>query len=361
MNSLLVKAMLKRRRQLPDCRGTLGSSSSSNSSSSSSRSCLRTPADMYLLSLLLARTCVALFVMPARILGLYSTEGIGELICELCTFAATGSAATSVLSTCAVCVSKIAQLKIATTPSNKSIWISVVALWILGYVYAVREPFLNGIVTRENSKGDVIFVCAELPKYRSLTAVFLLCDVAMLFLVPTLIVVFGSVYYIKLTSKLAKTSPSKQKVNPSTKVSSGSDTKGTPNGKHPSNDDSRHESSSSKPAAADVRYMSLIIMLLFVGCYVTTYLWKVLMYLGLVDNLSVETALHVEQAMFFWTFLNPLLNSGVYLYFRPDLRDNFISIFVCKQSENAIACAKSTNEKCPEKKNTVRQIQNWMK
>ena len=82
------------------------------------KNCLAKSSDIFLVSLLAARTMVAFFVMPSRILGLFPIGNVGSILCKLCEFAATGSAASSVLSTCAVAVSKVNETKTATRSSS---------------------------------------------------------------------------------------------------------------------------------------------------------------------------------------------------------------------------------------------------
>ena len=311
MNILIIYAMIRR--------------------NSARVNCLRKPADVFLLSLILARTCVAIFVMPARILAMYSTEGIGSLICKLCVFAGTGSAATSVLCTCAVCISKILDVKSCHQLTTKAIWFRVCILWFVGCLYGVREPFINDIVTRESSSGDVIYVCAEQPSYRSVWAAFLLCDVIVLFVCPALLVMFGTITYIRLTNKInamdvmcTKTKGDDAKMQNLASISGSKQNS-------ENNNVTSHGINHAAPKQPDTRYFALMILILFVGCYATSYTWKLLIYNGTVAKLDIQVAMNTEQVMYLWTFLNPLLNTLVYLYFRVDIRNSMKDMFSKKK------------------------------
>ena len=70
-------------------------------------------ANVFFLSLLVARTSVAIFVIPARITGLFSNELLGSVLCKLCHYAGRGSAVTSVLSTTAVALPNTERFRIS--------------------------------------------------------------------------------------------------------------------------------------------------------------------------------------------------------------------------------------------------------
>ena len=320
INALIIRAMTKR---LAGRRRSEGN-------------CIKKPSDMFLLSLVVARMNVAGFVMPARIMGMFSTRGIGPVICKLCEFAGTGSATTSVLSTCAVGISKVVALHSKNDPSAKSVIIIIALLWILGHVYAVRQPFLVSIVTRENSDGQIMFICGEIAKHRGISAVFMICDIMLLFVVPTVIVIFASISFIRMSSKPQpmKDSDANEKANDMT---ANDDKLRTMDAKCVSKSDKEKSieagQAKRKLCRADSRFMAVIIMFLFIFCYAAAYAWKLLVFFDAISHLSMDTSLTIEQALFMWTFLNPVLNACVYLYFRADIRERFISIFVKEKEQ----------------------------
>ena len=67
-------------------------------------------SNLYLLSLVLARASVAVFVIPARITGMFSEAYLGSALCKLCHFAALGSSAASVFSVVSIAISKYIQV-----------------------------------------------------------------------------------------------------------------------------------------------------------------------------------------------------------------------------------------------------------
>ena len=313
MNALIVRAMTKRLSGKRESEGN----------------CIKKPSDMFLLSLIIARMNVAGFVMPSRIMGMFSSEGIGQVICKLCAFAGTGSAATSVFCTCAVGISKVIELKWKEVPSRKPVIKTIALLWVIGHAYALREPFLNDIVERENSKGEIIFICGEIPKYRTMTAVFIMCDILLLFVIPTVIVICASIAFIKHSSK---SSPNGMIKNNNTHVNANTQipekipkSAWTENGSVDVLKD--RNVSFQAPKSADTRYMAVIILCLFIFCYAAAYTWKAMIFTDSISHLKMETALTIEQALYLWTFLNPLLNAATYLYFRLDIRVRFKSIF----------------------------------
>ena len=328
INALIIRAMFKRR-------------GGTNTESPKERlNCIRKPSDLFLLSLIVARMNVAAFVMPARIMGMFSTEGIGSLVCKACAFAGTGSATTSVFCTCAVAVCKVVELKYSGRPSRRNTLYVIGLLWIIGHLYAVREPFLNDIVEREHSGGDISFICAENPKYQTATAIFMFFDILLLFVIPSVIVICSTASFISLLSKPAPVSTPVTndklfdiivKTHPDIKQG-----EMLPRNNNALKDTKQCNITSNQPRSPgahtlktkDTRYMALIIMMLFIFCYAASYTWKALLLTNSLSHLKIETALSIEQSVYLWCFLNPILNAMTYLYFRVDIRVRFKSIFL---------------------------------
>lgn len=347
-NVVLITSMLRRRK-------------------SDKKNCLSKASDVFLVSLLAARTTVAVFVMPSRILGLFPVQDVGSVICKLCEFAATGSAASSVLSTCAVAVAKLREAKTSAKPqtfSQRRAWLNVVALWSAGHVYAVRQPFLNDIVELRNLAGDTIVQCGIGEEFRTAAAVFLLLDLFCLFVLPSCLIVTMAVWSMGVTSRkttentwfamsdatalqqearggVGREMRTTQKscdaklpeVDQST-ICKAENQIHAPRSYAGVEEKSRkekssHESDRQLKNERSLRYMTVLIIFVFIGCYATVYIWKTLVFFqaDCVFRLSPDRVQHLELTLYIWTFFNPLFNVAIYIFFREDLRKSLSERF----------------------------------
>ena len=84
----------------------------------------------------------------------------------------------------------------------------------------------------------------------------------------------------------------------------------------------------------DKRYMTVLIIFVFIGCYATTYIWKTLVFFraDCLFGLTPVSLQNLELAMYMWTFFNPLLNCAIYVFFRDDLRRSLTENFFRRRS-----------------------------
>ena len=325
LNGFIVGAMLKR------------GSDSITGNHNEDTNCNRKPSDLFLLSLIVARMNVAVFVMPARIMGMFSTEGIGSLVCKACAFAGTGSATTSVLCTCAVAVCKVVELKYSGRPSRINTLYVIGLLWIIGHLYAARDLFLYDIVEKDNLNVE-IKVCATIHNYSIVTAVFMFSDMLLLFLIPSFIVTYATYILITRTKRPSRivtiqNQMTFQKSNgyvPDINRNISSNCHHLTIQRHSVN--SKQIETPSK--IRDTQFMALIILLLFMFCQAAIPIWNMMFLTDSISHLTINAVFNIGQSLYLWNFLNPLLNALTYLYFRLDIRDRFRSIFIVAKSDN---------------------------
>ena len=276
-----------------------------------SNDALKQVSNMFLLSLIVARTSVALLVMPVRITGLFSSEAIGPYLCKLCHFAGQGSAGSSVFSTCSVAIAKLIEVKYSRKNfTQKHGLIGIILVWILGHLYAIRAYFLNNLVLVDTMNGPFWACTADMAVIK-LNQIFIFVDLTVLFIIPVLLVL---ICYCQVLAVLRK-SMSKhilmdtvlQKSDMTLKIK-------TPSA----------VSLSDKEEKRTVKNIQMLIAVMLIFClsYAAVYIWKMYLFFSGI-NVFTGHFLHLEQFVYLVSYANPWVNVFVYVYFRDDIRNNF--------------------------------------
>ncbi len=141
-------------------------------------------SNIFLMSLVSARACIGIFVIPVRISALFSEKYLGSILCKLCHFGALGSSCVSVFSIAAIAIVKC--YAVANTTERltirQSIWV-ITVLWSSGFLYAIRAAILNDLqVFKVN---DIyIWSCAIKPIYSNIYIYIMLADMIFLCILP---------------------------------------------------------------------------------------------------------------------------------------------------------------------------------
>ena len=256
--------------------------------------------NMFLLSLLVARTSVAIFVIPARIMGLFSNEYLGSVLCKLCHFAGQGSAVTSVLSTSAVALAKYREVKKPANVKPRTSLIQIAVMWFLGYAWGIRALILNDLILMEFSNG-YLWACTTNPDFEMTNSIFIIVDIVLLFLVPFCIVMVCYVGVIKHLNDLIKKQMS---VDKKTRV-----------------------------AHINSIRMLIVVIILFMVCHSLPYIFKLYIFFQDIEVQMSDFA-EVERWVYWISYTNPWLNLFAYILFRDDIRTGLYML--CGRKQNKI-------------------------
>ena len=291
-------------------------------------------SNLYLLSLVSARASIAVFVIPARITGMFSEEYLGSILCKLCHFAAFGSSAASIFSIISIAITKYIQVThVNSQPlTMKQSILVILVIWVFGFLYATRAAITNDMVVI-NTGSVSIWSCTIAPQYRPLNKYFIFVDIACLFLIPLIIIIFcysRVIHKLSISSTLITVGSEKQ---PVTKI----------------------DSQSYKAIR-----MLVVLMLLFTICTASPMALKLYILWGgdYFDSYDV-----VETVIYMFSYSNSWFNLIVFAYFRDDLRGAFVTM--CRQSrccKNKVTAAdiKEEIEKSqtdPEKDKALRMME----
>ncbi len=142
-------------------------------------------SNIFLLSLVNARACLGLFVIPVRISSLFSERYLGSILCKLCHFGALGSSCISVFSIVAIAIVKYHAV-VKNTKEQLTIHQSLVAitvLWCSGFLYAIRAVIINDLQVIK--VGDMyIWSCIAKPMYFDIYIYIILADMIFLCILP---------------------------------------------------------------------------------------------------------------------------------------------------------------------------------
>lgn len=159
-------------------------------------------SNVFLLSLVSARMSVGLFVVPARISGMFSEKFMGNIFCKLCHYAALVSSTASVLSIVSLAVTKYILLVLKPDMQDLSFKDSgkmLGGVWMLSLLYGIRAPITNSLHPRQVG-GVLMWACTGSPEYRDLRLVFIIVDFVVMFLLPFVAITY---IYRSVINKLA--------------------------------------------------------------------------------------------------------------------------------------------------------------
>lgn len=251
-------------------------------------------SNLYLLSLVTARASIAVFVIPARITGMFSEEYLGSILCRLCHFAAFGSHTASIFSIAAIAISKyIAITYEKKTMTMKQSVLVILLIWFFGFLYAIRAAVTNDLVIVTSTTGLSLWSCTTAPQYRHMSQYFVLVDMFCLFLIPLVIIVFC---YSRVINKLS-TFVISSKGGASVSVVD-------------------------KQSQKAVR-MLVILMVLFAICTMAPMLLNLYVLWG---GERFESYPVVETVIYMFSYSNSWFNLIVFAIFRDDLRSAFKSM-----------------------------------
>ena len=255
------------------------------------------PNNIFLTSLVLARSCIGSFVVPARITGLYSAHYLGSVLCKICHFIASGSAAASVFSIVAVALMKMLTLKRKETSfcggSVRKVWRLVGIIWMLGFVYGSRAPIVYDLIVRQ--VGPVsMWACTINTTYVPMSKYFIIVDLFVLFAIPLCIIMYC---YCKVIAALAV------------------DLRATGH---------------SKETKANMRNIEMIVTLvvLFIVCSVLPLFMSLYMLWG---GPFFEGITIMEDVFYMFSYSNSWFNVLIFWYFREDLRGGFFEMVGCRK------------------------------
>lgn len=270
-------------------------------------------SNMFLLSLIVARTAIAVLVMPARITGLFSNQFIGNTLCKLCHFCGYSSSGVSVFSTCGVAVSKYIEVKHPeiNIPLKKGL-LSIVIVWVVGFLYGIRAYFLNSLVLISTSIG-AIWACTADPAMQAENQVFIFTDLILLFIIPLVLILVCYCSVLKVLNKKLH-----NKIFVMIKSSNQTENRKTGSGK-PRDYDVTEETVNIKSIK-----MLIGVMAAFIVCYAAVYIWKLYVFFTGVNTFTSHF-LTVEQIVYLISYSNPWINVFMYVYFRKDIRKHFCS------------------------------------
>ena len=254
-------------------------------------------ANMFFLSLLIARTSVAILVIPARITGLFSNELLGSALCRLCHFAGRGSAVTSVLSTTAVALAKYQEIVNPNPVPMKTTVKLLCLIWGLGYAWAIRAPILNNLFLADTVAGP-LWVCSVDPEHVYTNSIFIFIDFILLFFIPFIIVVFCYYKVIKVLNDMRQHA----------KASCKSDT----------------DKMQMLAHVKGIR-MLIVVMILFTVCYSLPYIFKLYIFFNQINVLMSNFA-EIEMWVYWISYSNPWLNIFAYIIFRDDIRSGLVGL-----------------------------------
>lgn len=265
-------------------------------------------SNMYLLSLIFARTLIGVFVVPNQITASFSEEYMGSVACKLCHFSALGSSATSIISVVAVAVDKYQELmkfqvtgqkmergkekvsdKVQSHQAKKKLkktFLIISGMWVLGHIYGIRNAFVNDMIVRNGR-----LQCINVPTLAHLNKWFLIADFLLLFTAPLFVILYCyiSVIHFSLTRSPEAANSINQK-------------------------------------ALRTSQMLVVVMILFIVCNIPPYTLRMMSTWSSQPS-AVDDSL--EKGLYLASYSNSWLNVLVYLIFREDLRNGIRALCKC--------------------------------
>ena len=318
----------------------------------------RSATNLFLLSLLVARACIAVFVVPARITGIFSEEYLGSAMCKLCHFCALGSSVSSVLSTVGVAFSKYLEVVRKRTDFNvKRTSVAIGVVWLISYSYAVRNLVLTDL-TRLHADSSIIS-CTVDSDYDKANNVFTFVDIVCLFLAPFAVILFCYVKVIVNLNRSRKAtvqtpnhanSDEKRPTPPPTKLAFVDsdkqvndqhleEVKVTAKNGHILQQQQKQQQETQLNITEDFlrnAKMLVTVTMLFTVCTSIPYIWALYVYWATTLPSNFQD---IDRSVYLCSYANPWLNVFVFVYFRYDIRDGLRSICAC-------GCSRKENKVC---------------
>ena len=266
-------------------------------------------SELYLFSLVTARTMIGLLVVPARITGMFSEAYLGTILCKLCHYCGRGSSVASIYSIVAIAAVKLYQVKTGQPyvklPLKKSLTI-MIGVWIFSFLYALRFYIVNDIVFLEDVSGKPFVSCTvDEGKYAVVDKYFTVVDMITLFIIPLLIILHC---YIKVINTLTL---NKMELSFSTE----------------------RLVAVIDPASRKAIEMLVILVVLFTICTVAPMILQLYKLWG---GEIFEGYSDLENSIFIFSYSNAWINVIVFVVFREDLRTAFMEFFRRRKAKNNV-------------------------
>ena len=250
-------------------------------------------ANVFFISLIIARTTVAVFVIPGRITSFSSDLRMEKILCKLCQYVGDGSVAVGVISTVASIVGKYMEIMRKKTLSLRSSLMLLIVVWVAGFLWAIRSLVFTDLYLLDTSSGQV-WICITNPDDDRLHTFLIFIDFMCLFLSPSMI---GFIIYWFAASTIQQRKK-----------------RGA----------LRHLPQNSM----DTLRMFAADITLFNICHIIPYMFR--MYLYVTDTKEFQGDLtEIWRGIYWVSYANSWLNIFAYVYFRRDILGGIIGLF-CK-------------------------------
>ena len=282
---------------------------------------------VFLVSLLVARTCIALFVIPVKLMVLFPEDLLSSLMCKLCHTSALLSSTASVWSTAAV--SLVTYIKLVhprKLPGMRLALAWVVVIWALSAAYASRMVSFSDVLIL-TSEGTTMSTCTTPASYRGVSNCFLFVDAVFLFGLPFCGVLYCYVVVIKTARKRPLFFPTRDvrmggARAPCMEIFAVS-------GTYSAVTTFRRSRQWYRGLEVASAHMLATIALLTI-CKALTYTWRLYMYW---TEEPPDNAKALDRVIYLFSDATPWLNVCVFLYFRRDIRRGWRRICWCCRHE----------------------------
>ena len=275
-------------------------------------------SELYLFSLVTARTMIGCFVVPARITGMFSEAYLGTKMCKLCHFCAGGSSVASIYSIMAIAGVKLYQVKTgqpyARLPLKKAL-IIMTLVWGFSLAYAIRYAVINDMVTIVEVTGSEFISCTTTDTYAGMDKYFGIVDIITLFIIPLFFILFCYIQVINaLTQNKIDLSHSRERLVIQI-----------------------------DPASKTAIKMLILLVVLFTIC---TAAPMILQLYKLWGGDIFEGYSDLENAVFIFSYSNAWINVVIFVVFREDLRLAFCDLIKRRKpsSKNSVGVSPDDNK-----------------
>ncbi len=299
-----------------------------------SKAISRNPPTIFILSLVVARMCVGIFVVPAYITGIFSEEYLGSTLCKLCHFINLTSLNASIVSSVLVAICKYLEVVwwhgVAKVTVTKATVVTLLS-WLASAAYGVRAAILNDLVFLPVLG---LWSCVISPGYVTIAMYMQFVDLVLVFVAPSCVIMFCTLATIRrLGDRIhgSDSAPRSQVMGKSETPSKGSTELSpieavTPRRSCAEEDKNPREAaiSGSKPVCAPMSEKSTMCMIsmiavLFVVMTMLPYPFNLKLALD-PDFLTVPYIIPLKLSLYLVSFCNSWINAIIILYFRSDIR-----------------------------------------
>lgn len=296
------------------------------------------PSSVFLVSILISRSLIAVFVIPAKIWVMYSEDSIGLIGCRSCLFGARWSSTTTILLSCilAVFLAKEAVDRQFLLSRRRAVQFNV-GIWVVGFIYSLKECKVTGFVHAPTVISTVV-VCVSQPQYSELGFKLFIADYVFIVAVPVtfLAACLAVTLYGTRVSNPHKggcnRSGSFELSNSRATLETG-DFGDLTHSEYMENSECKLESPEKPtPSAPDIAKMAttkivLTVLFLFVVCY--TPLFSFIFYIRVkkVNVYSDQVLFNLYQLIALLCYCNSWLNALLCLYYRSDIANSVRRLF----------------------------------